>query len=162
MAKITPFLWFEDNAEEAMDFYTSVFKGDSRLGIIRRFGSEMPGPAGSVMTGTFTLCGQEFMVLNGGPNGDQSKFTQAISFFVSVDDQAEVDYYWNALTAGGGEPSVCGWLTDKYGLSWQIVPKALEELMGDSDPAKARRATEAMLKMGKIDIAELQRAHDAA
>ena len=112
------------------------------------------------MTGTFTICGQEFMVLNGGPNGDQSKFTEAISFMVQVEDQAEVDYYWEALTADGGKPGPCGWLKDRYGLSWQIVPKQMFEYMSDPDPEKSKRTTEAMLKMGKLDIAALQAAHD--
>jgi len=159
MTKITPFLWFEHNAGEAMNFYASVFK-DSAIGEVHQFGNEVPGPEGEVMTGTFTICGQEFMVLNGGPNGDQSKFTEAISFMVQVDDQAEVDYYWEALTADGGKPGPCGWLNDKYGLSWQIVPKQMFEFMSDPDPEKSKRTTEAMLKMGKLDIAALQAAHD--
>jgi predicted 3-demethylubiquinone-9 3-methyltransferase (glyoxalase superfamily) len=161
MATITPFLWFETEAEAAMNFYTSVFK-DSSIGTIQRFPDFVPGPAGQVITGTFRLGNQEFMILNGGPNGDQSKFTEAISFFVEVKDQAEVDYYWDALTAEGGTAGPCGWLKDRYGISWQIIPKALGELMGDPDREKADRVTQAMLKMGKIDVAGLQAAYNGA
>jgi predicted 3-demethylubiquinone-9 3-methyltransferase (glyoxalase superfamily) len=157
---ITPFLWFEGKAEEAMAFYASVFK-DSKLGRIKRFGDYMPGPKGEVMSGRFTICGQDFMVLNGGPNGDQ-KFTEAISFFIAVDTQKEIDYYWKALVADGGKPGPCGWLKDKYGLSWQVTPNVLEELMNDPDIEKADRVTKAMLRMEKIDIAGLQAAHDQA
>jgi len=157
MTKITPFLWFEQNAGEAMEFYKSVFK-DGKIGEVHKFGDEVPGPKGEVMTGTFTICGQEFMVLNGGPNGDQSKFTEAISFFVTVDTQEEIDYYWEALTADGGKPGPCGWLKDKYGVSWQIVPARMTELFSDPDPARTQRAVQAMLQMGKLDIAELERA----
>lgn len=160
MTTITPFLWFEGKAEEAMAFYASVFK-DSRLGTIKRFGDYMPGPKGEVMTARFTICGQEFMVLNGGPNGDQ-RFTEAISFFIAVDTQEEIDYYWNALAAEGGKPGPCGWLKDRYGLSWQVTPKVLEELMNDPDVEKADRVTKAMLTMEKIDIASLQAAYDEA
>ncbi len=160
MTTITPFLWFEGKAEEAMAFYASVFK-DSRLGAIKRFGDYMPGPKGEVMTTRFTICGQEFMVLNGGPNGDQ-RFTEAISFFIAVDTQEEIDYYWKALAAEGGKPGPCGWLKDRYGLSWQVTPKVLEELMNDPDVEKADRVTKAMLTMEKIDIASLQAAYDEA
>jgi predicted 3-demethylubiquinone-9 3-methyltransferase (glyoxalase superfamily) len=160
MTTITPFLWFEGKAEEAMGFYASVFR-DSTLGDIKRFGDYMPGPKGEVMTGRFTICGQDFMVLNGGPNGDQ-KFTEAISFVIAVDTQEEIDYYWKALVADGGKPGPCGWLKDKYGLSWQVTPKVLEELMNDPDTEKADRATKAMLRMEKIDIAGLHAAHDHA
>ncbi len=159
MPTITPFLWFEDQAEEAMQFYASVFK-DSHIGAIRRFSDVVPGPKGKVLTGTITLCGQEFMLLNGGPNGQQSKFTEAISLFVQVDTQAEIDYYWQALTAGGGQSGQCGWLKDQYGLSWQIVPKLLDELMGDPDPKRAERVTKAMLTMDRLDIVALQAAYD--
>jgi predicted 3-demethylubiquinone-9 3-methyltransferase (glyoxalase superfamily) len=160
MTTITPFLWFEGKAEEAMAFYASVFR-DSKLGNIKRFGDYMPGPTGEVMTGRFTICGQDFMVLNGGPNGDQ-KFTEAISFVIAVGTQEEIDYYWKALGADGGKPGPCGWLKDKYGLSWQVTPKVLEELMNDPDTEKADRVTKAMLRMEKIDIAGLQAAHDQA
>lgn len=148
--KITPFLWFDNQAEEAMNFYISVFKNSKIV-------STMPGPDGKVMTGTFELEGQTFMALNGGP---QFKFTEAISLFVDCVDQAEVDELWNKLTADGGEASQCGWLKDKYGLSWQIIPKALGELLGGTDPVKAQRAMEAMLKMQKIDITALTAAYN--
>jgi predicted 3-demethylubiquinone-9 3-methyltransferase (glyoxalase superfamily) len=161
MPSITPFLWFEADAEEAIKFYTEVFQ-DSSIGSIHKLSDGVPGPAGEVITGTFTLCGQDFMVLNGGPNGDQSKFTEAISFFVDVETQEEIDHYWGALTADGGMPSSCGWLKDKYGLSWQIVPSILGELMSDSDPQKAERVTQAMLKMKKINIAALRKAYEQA
>jgi predicted 3-demethylubiquinone-9 3-methyltransferase (glyoxalase superfamily) len=148
--KITPFLWFDNEAEEAMNFYVSVFKNSKIV-------STGPGPDGKVMTGTFELEGQKFMALNGGP---QFKFTEAISLFVDCTDQAEVDDLWNKLTADGGKASQCGWLKDKYGLSWQIIPKALGELLGGTDPAKAQRAMQAMLKMQKIDVAALKAAYD--
>ena len=155
MQKITPFLWFDDNAEEAINFYTSIFK-DSKIENISHYGDEGPGPAGSVMMANFKLNGQDFMVLNGGP---EFTFSEAISFFVSCETQAEVDYYWDRLSEGG-ETQQCGWLKDKFGLSWQIVPTALGELMGDKDPEKAGRVMQAMLKMVKIDIAGLQQAYD--
>jgi predicted 3-demethylubiquinone-9 3-methyltransferase (glyoxalase superfamily) len=158
MTTITPFLWFEGKAEEAVSFYTAVFK-DSKVGYIKHFGDYMPGPKGEVMTGRFTLCGQDFMILNGGPNGDQ-KFTEAISFFITVDTQEEIDYYWQVLTADSGKPGLCGWLKDKYGLSWQITPKVMEQFMNDPDIAKAERVTKAMLTMDKINIADLQAAYD--
>ena len=150
MQKITPFLWFDTQAEEAMKFYTSIFKNSKIL-------STMPGPDGKVMTGTFELNGQEFMALNAGP---QFKFTEAISFFVNCENQEEVDYYWNKLIEGGGEESMCGWLKDKYGLSWQIIPKALGEMFGDKNRAKAGRAIQAMLQMKKIDMKKLQQAFE--
>ncbi|HWM55890.1 MAG TPA: VOC family protein [Solirubrobacterales bacterium] len=156
MQKITPFLWFDDQAEEAMNFYTSVFK-DSRVIGISRYGEAGPGEAGTVMIATFELEGQRFTALNGGP---RFKFTEAISFEVDCETQEEVDYLWESLTAGGGEESMCGWLRDKYGLSWQVVPRVLGELMGDEDREKVKRVTEAMLSMRKIEIAELQRAYD--
>lgn len=155
MQKITPFLWFDDKAEEAVNFYTSIFK-DSKIESISRYGDEGPGPAGSVMMENFKLNGQDFMALNGGP---VFKFTEAISLFVTCEDQAEVDYYWDRLSEEG-ETQQCGWLKDKFGLSWQIVPTALGKLMGDSDPEKAGRVMQAMLKMIKIDIAGLQQAYD--
>ena len=156
MQKITPFLWFDNNAEEAVNFYTTIFK-DSRIINMSRYSDAGPGPKGSVMVAVFTLIGQEFLALNGGPN---FKFTEAISFVVNCEDQKEVDYYWEKLTANGGSPVQCGWLKDKFGLSWQIVPAILGKLMSDSDPEKAKRVTKAMLKMIKIDIAELQKAYD--
>ncbi len=155
MPTITPFLWFNDNAEEAMDFYTQIFP-DSKIGQISRYGDDVPGPAGKVITATFELAGQQLMVLNGGPD---HKFTEAVSLFVSVETQEEIDDYWAKLTADGGEPGPCGWLKDKFGLSWQIVPTVLGELLGDPDGEKAGRAMHAMLAMSKIDIAGLQQAH---
>ncbi len=152
MQKITPFLWFNDNAEEAMNFYVSIFKNSRVL-------STSPGPNGKIMSGTFQLEGQDFMALSGGP---QFKFNEAISLFVSCETQAEVDALWAQLTADGGEESRCGWLKDKFGLSWQIIPTALGELLGDPDPQRARRAMEAMLTMNKIDIQGLRQAADQA
>jgi len=155
MQKIIPFLWFDDQAEEAMNFYTSIFK-NSKIGNLSRAGDAGPGTKAKVMTATFQLNGQEFMVLNGGP---KFKFTEAISFFVGCETQAEVDELWAKLSAGG-EEGQCGWLKDKYGLSWQIVPNALGELLGDKDAGKSKRVMEAMLKMHKIDIKRLQQARD--
>jgi predicted 3-demethylubiquinone-9 3-methyltransferase (glyoxalase superfamily) len=155
--KITPFLWFNDQAEEAARFYTSVFK-NSRIGKIARYGEEgerIAGrPKGSAMTVEFELGGQEFLALNGGP---QFKFTEAISFVVSCETQAEVDKFWKKLSAGGKEVQ-CGWLKDKYGLSWQIVPTILSELLSDKDAAKSQRVMQAMLKMVKLDIKKLKAA----
>jgi predicted 3-demethylubiquinone-9 3-methyltransferase (glyoxalase superfamily) len=156
MQKITPFLWFDNQAEEAMNFYTSVFE-DSKVIGISRYGEAGPGEPGTVMIATFELEGQRFTALNGGP---RFKFTEAISFEVDCETQDEVDYLWESLTAGGGEESMCGWLRDKYGLSWQVVPRILGELMGDDDREKVKRVTEAMLSMRKIEIAELQRAYE--
>lgn len=156
MQKITPFLWFDDQAEEAMDFYTSIFE-DSKVIGVSRYGEAGPGEAGTVMIATFEIEGQRFTALNGGP---RFKFTEAISFVVDCETQDEVDYLWEELTAGGGEESMCGWLRDKYGLSWQIVPRVLGELMEDENREKAKRVTEAMLGMRKIEIADLQRAYD--
>ena len=155
MQKITPFLWFDNNAEEAMNFYISVFK-NGKIRNVNRLPAGTPGPAGKVLTATFELHGQEFMVLNGGP---LFKFTEAISFFVNCETQEEVDELWEKLSEGGTK-SRCGWLKDKFGLSWQIIPTALGRLMGDNDPAKAQRVMQAVLKMTKIDIAALQRAYD--
>jgi predicted 3-demethylubiquinone-9 3-methyltransferase (glyoxalase superfamily) len=149
MKKITPFLWFDTQAEEAMNFYVSLFKNSKVTNISR-------GPDGRAFTVSFELDEQEFMGLNADP---QFKFNESISMFVNCEDQAEVDYFWNALTADGGEESMCGWLKDKYGLSWQIVPKQLGELMGDPDPEKSGRVMQAMLKMQKIIVADLQKAH---
>lgn len=156
MQKITPFLWFDNNAEEAINFYTSVFK-DSKIVSMSRLPEGAPGPAGQVMSATFQLAGQQIMALNGGP---QFKFNEAISLYVDCDTQEEVNYYWDRLTADGGAPGPCGWLKDKFGVSWQIIPKALGQLMGDSDPAKSQRVMQAMLQMSKIDIAALERAYE--
>jgi len=154
MQKVTPFLWFDGKAEEAMTFYVSIFKNAKVLNV-SRCGESGPGPKGSVMSATFQLDGQTFMALNGGPH---FSFTPAISFFVSCETQQEVDELWERLSAGG-EKSRCGWLKDKYGLSWQIVPTALGRYITDKDGAKAKRAMQAMMKMKKIDIAALQAAH---
>jgi len=156
--KITPFLWFDTQAEEAMNFYVSVFKNSEVLGV-NRLPEGTPGPAGSVLTASFRLNGQEFVALNGGP---QFKFTEAVSFLIDCESQEEVDYYWNALTADGGEQSQCGWLKDKYGLSWQVIPRILMELMGDKDPTKAGAVMQAMLQMRKIEIPKLQEAYNNA
>jgi predicted 3-demethylubiquinone-9 3-methyltransferase (glyoxalase superfamily) len=153
--KITPFLWFDNQAEEAINFYTSVFK-NSKIGRIARYGAEGPGPKGTVMTISFTLDGQEFVALNGGP---AFKFTEAISFVVTCETQEEVDEYWKKLTEGGQEVQ-CGWLKDKYGLSWQIVPTVLPELLTDKDGGKAKRVMHAMMQMVKIDIAALKQAYN--
>jgi predicted 3-demethylubiquinone-9 3-methyltransferase (glyoxalase superfamily) len=157
MQKIVPFLWFDGKAEEAMNFYVSIFK-NSRVGRVWRYGDAGPGPKGSVMSCTFTLDGQEFFALNGGA---QYKFTPAISLFVNCETQAEVDELWNRLSAGGREDQ-CGWLQDKFGLSWQIIPTVLGKMLGDKDPAKASRVMQAMLKMKNIDVTGLQRAYDGA
>ena len=153
MQKITPWLWFDTEAEEAATFYTSVFK-NSKILSVNRFGEAGPAEPGSVMTVAFELDGQEFVGLNGRP---AFTFNESVSFMVSCDSQAEVDDYWNRLTEGG-EESQCGWLKDKYGVSWQIIPTALPELLGDPDPARAQRALQAMLKMSKIDIEGLRQA----
>lgn len=154
MQKITPYLWFEDQAEEAVNFYTSIFK-NSKILNVSRYGEAGPGPAGSVMTATFELDGQEFMALNGGP---QYKFTEAISFLVNCRTQKEVDELWEKLS-DGGEEGPCGWLKDKFGVSWQIIPTALGEMLSDPNPSKAQRVMEAMLKMKKIEIPVLQQAY---
>jgi predicted 3-demethylubiquinone-9 3-methyltransferase (glyoxalase superfamily) len=156
MQKITPFLWFDKEAEEAMHFYVSIFK-NSKVKGVTHYGEAGPGPAGTVMTASFELNGQEFVALNGGPN---FKFTEAISFVVNCETQAEVDEFWEKLSAGG-KTVQCGWLKDKYGLSWQIVPTALPQMLTDKDPEKSKRVFNAMMKMVKIDIAALQRAYDA-
>jgi predicted 3-demethylubiquinone-9 3-methyltransferase (glyoxalase superfamily) len=153
MQRITPFLWFDGNAEEAMNFYVSVFKG-SKIVSVSRYGEGGPGPKGTVMTGTFQLDGQEFIALNGGP---QFKFTEAISFLVNCETQEEVDELWEKLSQGG-EEGRCGWLKDKYGLSWQIVPTVLGKML--SDKAAGKGVMQAMLQMGKIDIKRLKEAYD--
>lgn len=154
MQKITPFLWFNNNAEAAANLYTSIFK-NSKILNIARYGDAGPGPKGTVMMVTFQLEGQDFMALNGGP---QYSFTPAISLFVSCETQKEVDELWDKLSEGGAKVQ-CGWLRDKFGVSWQIVPKALMELMQDKDPVKSQRVFKAMLQMTKIDIEGLKRAY---
>ena|ERR1700731_3488689 len=157
--KITPFLWFDDKAEEAAKFYTSIFR-NAKIGEITGYDEEAAKPtgrpAGSVMTVAFQLEGQEFVALNGGP---LFKFTEAVSFVVKCETQEEVDYFWSKLSAGG-EESQCGWLKDKFGLSWQVVPTVLIEMLKDKDAAKAKRVTKALMQMGKIDIPTLKKAYD--
>jgi predicted 3-demethylubiquinone-9 3-methyltransferase (glyoxalase superfamily) len=155
MQKITPFLWFNGQAEEAMKFYVSIF-GNSRAVSVSRYGDAGPGPKGSVMVAKFRLDGQDFIALNGGP---AFTFSPAVSFVVNCSTQEEVDEYWEKLSAGGAT-NQCGWLTDKFGLSWQIVPTVLGELMADQDPERSNRVMKAMLQMTKIDIAALRRAYD--
>jgi predicted 3-demethylubiquinone-9 3-methyltransferase (glyoxalase superfamily) len=155
MQKITPFLWFEGQAEEAMNFYVSIFK-NSKVGRVTRYGEGGAGPKGTVMSATFQLEAEEFMALNGGP---QFTFTPAISFFVNGERQQEVDELWDKLSEGGKKER-CGWLKDKYGLSWQIIPSALGKMLGDKDPEKSKRVMQAMLQMDKIDIQRLQQAYD--
>jgi predicted 3-demethylubiquinone-9 3-methyltransferase (glyoxalase superfamily) len=154
MQKITPFLWFDNNAEEAANFYTTVFK-DSRVGKVVRYGDAVPQLKGQVLTVSLSLFGQEYTLLNGGP---KFKFTEAISFVVHCENQEEVDYYWEQLTSEG-EESMCGWLKDKFGLSWQIVPNQLIRLMSDPNAEKSARVMQAMLQMRKIDIASLDKAY---
>lgn len=160
MQKITPFLWFDDKAEEAVNFYASIFK-NSKIGNATRYNAESAAASGrsegSIMTIEFQLEGQDFTAINGGP---VFKFTEAISFSIDCKSQEEVDHFWNKLTEGGGQESQCGWLKDKYGLSWQVVPTVLPEMLKDPDHAKAKRVMEAMLKMKKIDIAALKQAYD--
>ena len=146
--KITPFLWFDTEAEAAMRFYVGLFPGSKVISV-------MPGPGGRAMSVTFELSGQRFIGLNAGP---QFRFNEAVSFFVDCDDQEEVDAYWSRLTENGGEPGRCGWLKDRFGLSWQVIPKALPRLMGDPDREKAGRVMQAMLGMNKIDVAALEKA----
>jgi predicted 3-demethylubiquinone-9 3-methyltransferase (glyoxalase superfamily) len=155
MQKITPFLWFDNQAEEAVQFYTSIFK-NSKLNEISRYGEAGPGPKGSVMTVNFEIERQEFIALNGGP---MFKFNESVSFVVNCKDQAEVDYYWDRLTEGG-EQVQCGWLKDKFGVSWQVVPTILMELIQSGNAPKAANVTRAMLQMIKLDIAKLKEAYD--
>ena len=155
MQKITPFLWFDGKAEEAMKFYVSIFK-NSKVGSVTRYGEAGPGPEGTVMSATFQLDGQDFFALNGGP---QFKFTPAISLFVNCETQQEVDELWEKLSEGG-EKQRCGWLKDRFGLSWQIVPSVLGKLLRDKDPEKSNRVMKAMMQMDKIDISGLQKAYD--
>ena len=154
MQKITPFLWYDNNAEDAVNHYISIFK-NSKITDIARYGDAGPGPKDSVMTIAFQLEGQDFIALNGGP---MFQFNEAISFSVDCKTQQEVDELWEKLSAGG-QPSQCGWLKDKYGLSWQIVPSVLIEMLQDTDPAKSKRVMEALLRMRKIDIEALRRAY---
>jgi len=161
MQQITPHLWFDRNCEEAMNFYVSFFK-NSKILSLHRYPTgiddpHMKGMEGKVLHGEFELNGQKFMALDGGPI---FKFNESVSFYVVCKDQEEVDYYWNKLTADGGQESMCGWLKDKYGLSWQIAPAQLEELLGSPDRERSNRAMQAMLKMKKIIIADLQKAYD--
>lgn len=155
MQKITPFLWFDGNAEEAVNFYTSIFKS-AKIKTVSRYGDAGPGPKGSVMTASFELEGQEFIALNGGP---MFKFTEAISFVVNCKTQEEIDMFWEKLSEGG-QKSQCGWLKDKFGLSWQVVPTKLDELMASGDAEKSNRVMMAMLKMTKMEIDVLQKAYD--
>ena len=154
MQKITPFLWFDNQAEQAAQFYTSIFK-NSKILNVSRYGDAGPGPKGSVMVVNFQLFGQDFTALNGGP---LFKFSEAFSFVVNCENQQEIDEYWGKLTSGGGTEGDCGWLKDKFGFSWQIVPTALNRLLSDKDPEKVNRVMQAMLKMKKLDIATLQQA----
>ncbi len=155
MNKITPCLWFDENAEEAVNFYTSIFT-DAKISNVVRYPKDAHGPEGKVMTIAFQLRGENFLALNGGP---YFNFTPAISFIVDCDSQQEIDHYWDAL-ASGGEVEQCGWLKDKFGISWQIVPSILQDLMQDKDPAKVQRVSNALLQMIKLDIAALQKAYD--
>jgi predicted 3-demethylubiquinone-9 3-methyltransferase (glyoxalase superfamily) len=155
MQKITPFLWFDDKAEEAVNFYTSIFK-NSKIGSVSRYGDAGPGPKGTVMSATFQLDGQEFMALNGGP---EYTFTPAISFFVNCETQQEIDHLWEKLSEGG-EKGRCGWLKDRYGVSWQIVPPILGRLLNDENAARSQSVMKAMLQMDKLDIEGLQKAYE--
>jgi predicted 3-demethylubiquinone-9 3-methyltransferase (glyoxalase superfamily) len=155
MRKITPFLWFDNQAEEAAEFYASIFK-NSKLVTVTRYGDTGPGPKGSVMTAKFELDGQEFVALNGGP---LFKFNESISFVVNCETQEEIDYFWKELSAGG-EESRCGWLKDKFGLSWQVVPIALQEMVDAKDPARSDRVMQALMQMDKLDVAKLKQAYE--
>jgi predicted 3-demethylubiquinone-9 3-methyltransferase (glyoxalase superfamily) len=164
--KITPYLWFDNQAEEAATLYVDVFKGrpgtpagESKVTDVTRYGEAGPGEPGTAMVVSFELEGQRFTALNGGPH---HQFTEAMSFLVSCASQDEVDHFWNALTSDGGEESQCGWLKDRFGLSWQIIPDRLMELLSDPDAGRSQRAMQAMLQMKKIEVAELERAADAA
>jgi predicted 3-demethylubiquinone-9 3-methyltransferase (glyoxalase superfamily) len=157
MQKITPFLWFDNQAEEAVNFYTSIFK-NSKVGKVSRYGDAGPGPKGAVLTASFVLDGQEFIALNGGP---KYKFTPAISFVVPCETQQDIDHYWSKLSAGG-RTDQCGWLADKFGVSWQVVPTLLGQLMSDKDSQKSERVMKALLQMTKLDIDALKSAHEGA
>ena len=154
--KITPFLWFDDNAEEAVRFYCSIFEG-SKILKETRWGEGGPVPKGTLMTATFQLAGQEYIALNG---GSTYRLNEAFSLFVHCNTQREIDDLWAKLTSGGGEPGPCGWLKDKFGLSWQVAPDSLGEMLGDKDPAKAQRVGAAMMQMSKLDLARLKQAYD--
>jgi predicted 3-demethylubiquinone-9 3-methyltransferase (glyoxalase superfamily) len=154
--KLTPNLWFDTEAEDAAAFYTSIFK-NSRIVSVAHYPEDAPREAGMVMTVEWELDGQRFVGINGGP---EFKFSEAVSFQINCEDQGEIDYYWERLTDGGGSEGPCGWLKDKFGLSWQVTPSGMDELFADPDPEKAHRAMQAMLKMGKLDIAELRAAAD--
>jgi predicted 3-demethylubiquinone-9 3-methyltransferase (glyoxalase superfamily) len=156
MQKITPFLWFDGRAEEAVKFYASIFK-NSKVTSLKYWGEGSPFPKDQIMTATVELDGIQFHAFDAGP---QFKFTEAISFMVDCEDQKEVDHFWEKLTSDGGQESMCGWLKDKFGVSWQIVPKALPKLMNDKDPAKASRVMQAMMKMRKIIVADLEKAYE--
>jgi predicted 3-demethylubiquinone-9 3-methyltransferase (glyoxalase superfamily) len=156
MQKITPFLWFDHQAEEAANFYVSLFHNSKILGI-SRYGAEGPGPEGSVMTVSFELNGQEYIALNGGP---RFKFTEAVSFVINCDSQEEIDRYWTKLTADGGEESRCGWLTDRYGLSWQVVPRKIRDWMLSANPQAAQRVMAVVGPMRKLDMAAMERAFE--
>lgn len=158
MQKITPFLWFDASAEEAARFYVDIFK-NAKIKAIARYGDAGPGPAGSVMTVTFEIEGQEFIALNGGP---MFKFNESISFVVNCKNQNEIDYYWERLLQGGGQTQACGWLKDKFGVAWQIVPISLAEMVSDGSTARANSVIKAMLEMVKLDEAKLRAAYDAA
>jgi predicted 3-demethylubiquinone-9 3-methyltransferase (glyoxalase superfamily) len=155
MGKVTPCLWFDGRVDEAIEFYDTVFD-DFRVDGVQRYGEGAPLPAGTILTATIAVAGQELMLLNGGPH---YQLTEAFSLFVRCDTQDEVDYYWERLSAGG-EPGRCGWLKDKFGVSWQVVPSVLGELLGDKDPEKAQRVLQAMLQMNKLVIADLQQARN--
>jgi predicted 3-demethylubiquinone-9 3-methyltransferase (glyoxalase superfamily) len=154
MHKISPFLWFDKEAEEAAKYYVSIFK-NSKMGPVTRYSKGTPMPEGTVMTANFVIEGQDFTALNGGPH---FKFSEAVSFVVNCETQAEIDYYWDKLTADGGKPSQCGWLKDKFGLSWQVVPAGIGAIFSNPYRAKVERATAAMMKMGKLDIEKLRNA----
>jgi predicted 3-demethylubiquinone-9 3-methyltransferase (glyoxalase superfamily) len=158
MPRILPFLWFDDQAEQAAELYTSVFP-NSEITQVTRYGPYSPRPEGTVMTVSFTLDGQDYVALNGGP---EFPFTEAVSFQILCASQEEVDHYWTGLTADGGKESQCGWLADRFGLSWQVVPTRLFELLQDPDPGRSRRATQAMLTMAKLDVAALEQAADGS
>jgi len=158
MPKVTPFLWYDTQAEEAASYYVSVFK-NSKVKAVSRYGEAGPGPKGSALTVSFDLDGQDFIALNAGP---KYKFTPAVSFVVNCESQEEVDYYWDKLLAGGGRPDRCGWLTDRFGLSWQVVPTVLGKLIADKDPRKSERVMKAMLQMQKMDIGKLESASRGA
>jgi predicted 3-demethylubiquinone-9 3-methyltransferase (glyoxalase superfamily) len=156
MQKITPFLWFDNQAEEALNFYASVFK-NTKIGQVNRMGDGGPSGKDQILTGSITIEGQEFMVMNAGPH---FKFNESISFFINCETQQEVDYFWEKLSSEGGQKSRCGWLKDKFGLSWQVVPDTLMKLMGDKDRQKAGRVMQKMMTMDKLVIKELQDAYD--